>query len=197
MSTRIMVDLETLGTNAGAVILSIGACKFAGGVITETFYERVDPDSCVAAGLHLEVGAVMWWLAQSDDARLEVTKPGQPLRQVLEWFSAWVADPDPEMWGNGATFDNVVLAAAYDAIGLSRPWRFPKDRCYRTVKNLHPEVPMVRTGTHHNALEDAKSQAIHLMTMLGESPLYSLGGQEIAASIPEVASVKSVTQHDR
>jgi inhibitor of KinA sporulation pathway (predicted exonuclease) len=31
------------------------------------------------------------------------------------------------------------------------------------VKNLHPEITMNRTGTHHNALDDARNQAQHLI----------------------------------
>ena len=40
------------------------------------------------------------------------------------------------------------------------------------MQNLRPEVPMARGGTHHNALDDAKSQATHLMAMIqGNSQL--------------------------
>jgi len=70
--------------------------------------------------------------------------------------------PRIPVWGNGATFDNVILSTAYGLIGQPVPWQFTEDRCYRTLKNLCPQVPMVRTGTHHNALEDCKSQALHL-----------------------------------
>lgn len=169
MPTQIMLDLETLGNNPGCVIVAVGAVKFDGGQILDTFYNRVDPQSCVDAGLRLEVEAVMWWLAQSDEARMEITKPGDALRQVLEWFTAWVglAENVTAVWGNGENFDNVVLAAAYDALKMLRPWKFSRDRCYRTVAKLHPAVPMVRDGTHHNALDDARSQALHLMAMLG------------------------------
>lgn len=164
--TRIMVDLETLGESPGSVIVAIGAVKFGNGKLLETFYERVDAQSCVDAGLRLEVGAVMFWLKQSDEARLEITLPGHSLRQVLEWFSAWVGNSDPEIWGNGASFDNTLLAAAYDALRMPRPWRFSRDRCYRTLKAHYPAAPLARTGTHHNALEDAKSQAQHLMAIV-------------------------------
>ena len=161
-----MLDLETLGNKPGSVIVAIGAVKFGNGGIIDSFYVRVDAESCVAAGLKLDVSTVLWWLTQSDAARLEITKPGQLLTAVLICFAEWVGDKDAEVWGSGAAFDNALLAAAYDATGTPRPWKFSNDRCYRTVKNLYPDVPLARAGTHHNALDDAESQARHLMLIL-------------------------------
>jgi len=170
--TRIMLDLETLGNNPGCVIVAIGAVKFGDGKILEEFYERVDPQSCVTAGLRLEVEAVMWWLGQGDDARKEITKPGMDLRAALQFFAAWIGQVQPneiEVWGNGENFDNVILEAAYDTLKMPRPWKFSRDRCYRTAVKLFPAAPKIdafRSGTHHNALEDARSQALHLMAIL-------------------------------
>ena len=71
------------------------------------------------------------------------------------------------LWGNGASFDNIILANLYEAAarynyGLAAPWHFTKDRCYRTMKNL-PNAPLLqRVGTFHNPLDDARTQAIHL-----------------------------------
>lgn len=175
MKTRIMLDLETLGTAPGSAILAIGAVKFTGGEVYADFYERVDLKSCIAAGLVMDPDTVMWWLGQPDGPRLEITKKGLNLASVLQRFAEWVwsihgRDDDGkweiEMWGNGAAFDNTLLAAAYRALDLTPPWKFSNDRCYRTVKNLYPDIPMPRTGTHHNALDDARSQAMHLMAML-------------------------------
>jgi inhibitor of KinA sporulation pathway (predicted exonuclease) len=36
------------------------------------------------------------------------------------------------------------------------------------LKNLHPQVTIERTGTHHHALDDARYQAMHLMKLLNE-----------------------------
>lgn len=166
MKTKVMLDLETLGKTPGSVIVAIGAVKFAEGQILDRFYERVDAESCVVLGLQMDVSTVMWWLTQDEEARMEITRQGRPLADVLRSFSSWIDDPDAEIWGNGASFDNVLLAEAYDRTGLTRPWQYWNDRCYRTVKNLHPERSMKRMGTHHNALDDAESQALHLMEIL-------------------------------
>jgi hypothetical protein len=68
-----------------------------------------------------------------------------------------------QIWGNGADFDNVILSSAYRNTGHVTPWGTYKNRCYRTIKSANRHVAMARTGTHHNALDDAKSQAQHLI----------------------------------
>lgn len=164
-----MLDLETLGQTPGSVIVSLGAVRFGRGVVTAEFYQRVDVQSAVDAGLTMDVSTVMWWLKQGDAARAEIGKPGEPLALVLKDFQEWLGwDYRGELWGNGAAFDNALLDAAYRKLGKKPPWRFSMDRCYRTVKALHPDVAMVREGTHHHALDDARDQALHLMQMLGE-----------------------------
>lgn len=162
-----MVDLETLGTEAGAVILSLGAVRFGDGGVTEEFYQRIDLASAVAAGLVMDPATVLWWLGQSEAARAEILLPGEPLGNVLKDFQEWLGwNYQGELWGNGSDFDNALLAAAYKAVGRPVPWRWSKNRCYRTVKNLYPSVGMVRLGTHHHALDDARDQALHLMRIL-------------------------------
>ena len=161
-----MIDLETLGNKPGSVIVSLGAVKFGDNAIEDTFYCRVDAASCVALGLKMDAQTVLWWMKQDDAARLEIAKPGEALVEVLERFSQWLGDPEAEVWGNGASFDNVLLTCAYEAAKLRVPWKYTNDRCYRTLRNLRPEVKMQRSGELHNALEDARSQALHLIEIL-------------------------------
>lgn len=121
-----MLDLETLGTTPGSAIIAIGAVKFGASEIHSEFYQRVDIKSCVAAGLTMDPDTVMWWLQQPDEARLEITKEGQVLPSVLQFFYEWcyTAHRDTqeiEMWGNGASFDNTLLAVAYSKFGLRPP----------------------------------------------------------------------------
>lgn len=167
---RVMADLETMGTAPGSAIVSIGAVKFGINGITDKFYERICLKSCMDAGLTIDPDTIKWWLKQSDEAREELTKPdGEMIHVALMKFTQWInltPSPSVELWGCGANFDNALLGAAYDLLRMPKPWKFWNDRCYRTVKALHPEHPMQkRTGTHHNALDDAISQAEHLITL--------------------------------
>ena len=164
-----MLDLETMGNGPDAAIVAIGAVEFD--IQTRTmdrqFYAVVSLESAVAAGGIMDPATVIWWLQQSDDARKLFKEKGQTISAALTDFAAWLAQTgqvdDLKIWGNGAAFDNVILSSAYRRSGIPLPWQFRNDRCYRTIKGLYKHVKMQRQGTHHNALDDAISQAQHLI----------------------------------
>lgn len=165
----VMVDLETLGTVPGSIILSIGAVGF--GPKKEhgsTFYEKISIESCQKHGLTFDADTLVWWMQQRIEAKAEAFSGALPLPVVLRDFSEFLGSDakDVEIWGNGASFDIALLAAAYRAAEIPVPWKFWNERCYRTMKSLYPEVPCERTGTHHNALDDAMTQARHLAQIL-------------------------------
>lgn len=168
---NIMLDLETMGTSPGSAVIAIGAVAFDSVSVTGTFYQRISLSDCVARGLAIDPATVTWWLKQSDEARMEFVKPGCiKLLAALDYFTDFYNGVNGcEMWGNGSDFDNVVLAAAYKAARLNVPWKFWDNRCYRTMKNLHRDVPFQRVGTHHNAVDDARSQAEHLIAIADHS----------------------------
>jgi exodeoxyribonuclease VIII len=167
---HIMIDLETMGNRPNAPIIAIGAVAFDANGIDREFYEVVDLDSAVRSGAVIDPSTVMWWLQQSDEARTSLfVMDGVTLSKALDKFSLWATVSDiTGVWGNGATFDNVILAESYRRLDKVAPWPFWKDKCYRTVKGMYPDVRMERSGTHHNALDDAKSQALHLVRINDE-----------------------------
>ena len=64
MTVNVMVDLETMSSRADASICSIGAVKFEGKEILDTFYCTVDLKSCKDAGLRVSMDTVEWWSRQ-------------------------------------------------------------------------------------------------------------------------------------
>ena len=181
--THIMVDLETLSTRANARIVAIGAVKFtAENGIYDKFYQPVATPPFDQLRIfnisvfnrkslfHIDEKTLEWWADQSEEAKEVFDDPNAvSLDTALKSFSSWVLqDNDKDniyMWGNGAAFDNAILSMSYALCGLEQPWHFWNDSCYRTVKRLHPDVSITRYGTHHNALDDAESQAAHLLEM--------------------------------
>lgn len=159
---HVMLDLETMGNSAQAPIIAIGAVEFDANGLGHTFYEVVDLESSMRLGLHPDASTIMWWMQQSDEARAAFKRPGVQLVEALTNFANWLA-PNVELWGNGAAFDNAILSSSYRAANLMQPWKFWNDRCYRTVKAMYPQIKLERVGTYHNALDDAKSQAEHLI----------------------------------
>jgi len=168
--THIMVDLETLSTSYNAAILAIGAVKFSAEKgMYDKFYQAVDTN-LIKEGFHVSADTLHWWTQQSEEARAVFIDPDAvDIREALVRFDNWTqidADKkDVKLWGNGASFDNVILSTAYDLCDLIRPWQFWNDRCYRTMKNMTNIGSITREGTHHNALDDAESQAKHLLAM--------------------------------
>lgn len=166
----IMLDLETMGTGPSAAIIAIGAIEFnaEAGELGRTFYEVIDLESSVGTGGVIDADTVLWWLAQSEPARQELTRTDRAhILSALPRFSAWLrgAGESVRIWGNGSAFDNVILAEAYRRVGLPVPWDFRNDRCYRTIKAHYPHIPFARIGVHHNALDDARTQAEHLIAI--------------------------------
>jgi len=169
----VMLDLETMGNGPNAAIIAIGAVEFDihEKRIGERFYVVVDLQSSVSGGGVIDPSTVLWWMKQSEEAKAEFERSGEHLATALIRFAQWLSDRGPadtlKMWGNGAAFDNTILASAYRNMHLERPWTFWNDRCYRTIKALNPQVPFQHAGTHHNAVDDAESQARHLIAILG------------------------------
>lgn len=166
-----MVDLETLGNGSNSVIIAIGAVKFNERGLGDEFYAVVDAQSCVDAGMQINASTVMWWMQQSDEARAAFKRTGVPIGSALMSFSSFIEDggnaSHMRVWGNGAAFDNAILANAYSKCKQPAPWKFRNDRCYRTMKARYQDFDIPRVGAHHNALDDAKSQAQHMVNNIG------------------------------
>jgi DNA polymerase III epsilon subunit-like protein len=168
MTMKVVTDLETMGDKPGCAIVAIGAA-IAGPEQYSTFYVTVDLQSCIDAGLVVSGSTVEWWLKQEDAAREEIYRGASlTIKSALDRFSRWYPS-GAVLVGNGSDFDNTILAAAYAACGMQPPWEFWDNRCYRTLKNMHKNIKLDRVGVHHNALDDAVTQAEHLERILNDS----------------------------
>lgn len=163
-SSNIMLDLETMSTHFNAAIISVGAAKFDHRGVQDSFYEVVDLESC--QGLDIRPATIMWWLKQDKLSIEQLFNNPRPLKIVLEEFSSW-AGKNPIVWGNGADFDNVILRNAYEYVGLTCPWSYKNNRCYRTMANLFSDVKPRPQGIKHCAVDDAENQARHLIEIFG------------------------------
>jgi hypothetical protein len=172
----VMLDLETLGTRPGCVVLSIGAVAFdhCTNELGPEFYEVIKLSSCLDYGLFADKKSLDWWKDQDHESRQVIDIAAystQNLPYVLAQFNIFLLSCDSKnvrLWGNGSDFDNAVLIACYNATGIEPAWKFRNNRCYRTLKNLRPNIKLKRIGTHHHALDDAKTQAIHAMQLLNK-----------------------------
>jgi len=154
---RIMVDIETLGTDPGSAILSIGAVKFTENYRGREFYEEISLQSCQDAGLEIDADTLQWWLDQ-DQAVSGILTGGRDLGTVLSAFKVWYPE-DAEIWANSPSFDCELLKRAFDAVGMTEPWEYYDERDFRTLRSLPCAAEVEMDGDEHDALDDARHQA--------------------------------------
>ena len=161
-----MVDIETFGTKPGSIILNIGAVAFdiETGKTGSIFSKDIDMKSSEKAGLTLDLDTVKWWLSQPKDAQKEINQhKGGELKNVLIQFAMWIRDNCPndvQVWGNSARFDFGIIEAAYDVVGLEKPWNHFNERDVRTIVSFGKEIKdnMPFIGIKHYAIDDCKHQ---------------------------------------
>jgi len=157
--TRVMVDLETLGTEPGAAILSVGAVTFDRDGLGEEWSMSVDLESCQDHGLEIDAATLEWWLQQSAEARA-VLHGGEPLDDVLREFTLWYREQNAgELWANSPIFDVAILDDACARAGVTTPWSFWELRDFRTLSAVDIAADLDQEGVEHDALDDARHQA--------------------------------------
>ena len=165
---HLMIDLETMGKNPDAPIISIGAIFFdpQTGEMGPEFSKTIDLDT---AGGVIDRDVIKWWLKQSREAQSAIMTDEIPLDDALLQLREFIDENSGEffvqVWGNGANFDNVILRRSYERQGIPCPWRYCNDRDVRTIVELGKAIDFdARTaipfeGERHNALDDARYQA--------------------------------------
>ncbi|ENB7876996.1 3'-5' exoribonuclease [Escherichia coli] len=165
---HLMIDLETMGKNPNAPIISIGAIFFdpQTGDMGPEFSKTIDLET---AGGVIDRDTIKWWLKQSREAQSAIMTDEIPLDDALLQLREFIDENSGEffvqLWGNGANFDNTILRRSYERQGIPCPWRYYNDRDVRTIVELGKAIDFdARTaipfeGERHNALDDARYQA--------------------------------------
>ena len=165
---HLMIDLETMGKNPDAPIISIGAIFFdpQTGDMGPEFIKTIDLET---AGGVIDRDTIKWWFKQSREAQSAIMTDEIPLDDALLQLREFIDENSGEffvqVWGNGANFDNTILRRSYERQGIPCPWRYYNDRDVRTIVELGKAIDFdARTaiqfeGERHNALDDARYQA--------------------------------------
>ncbi|HFO5989727.1 TPA: 3'-5' exoribonuclease, partial [Escherichia coli] len=158
---HLMIDLETMGKNPDAPIISIGAIFFdpQTGDMGPEFSKTIDLET---AGGVIDRDTIKWWLKQSREAQSAIMTDEIPLDDALLQLREFIDENSGEffvqVWGNGANFDNTILRRSYERQGIPCPWRYYNDRDVRTIVELGKAIDFdARTaipfeGERHNAL---------------------------------------------
>lgn len=156
-----MIDLETLDILPTAKIVSIGAVIFDPryNAMGGEFYEELDFKA--QTNRTSSADTIAWWKKQSVEARKSL-KGTADLKATLEALATFLPYKC-RVWGNGPTFDIVILEDAYRSFNMQIPWDFWNIRDMRTIKDIYENerggFGWSNKTVAHNALLDAIDQA--------------------------------------
>lgn len=188
MSSNLIIDLETLGTREGAVVISLGATLF------DFENGKNDFDSYIENGFHvkfdvkdqvrnykrgIEDGTLAWWKEQSAEARkiLVPSDEDASMLEGLEMFNAWLRASKYDfknsyVWSRGTYFDFPKVESMYDQLNLKCGFNTWKIRDVRTFIDVlvgvdngkyEPQNGTPRNFVPHDALHDAAMDAFRMV----------------------------------
>lgn len=155
MTRRVMLDLETFGTNPHSLIIAAGLHDDEGlswhYTISETELVEAFQECSFADG-----DTIFWHMKNLPS--LQIPDYGSP--RTLQDMADILSNYD-EVWCYGAAFDFPIFRSATS-------WNnYRKQRCLRTVLAIKS---MTLTPNNHNALDDARNQMQALKEALNLNP---------------------------
>ncbi|HLO43882.1 MAG TPA: 3'-5' exonuclease [Leadbetterella sp.] len=171
MYDQLMVDLETLGTKPGAVILSVALVEWNWkGEIGKKGVFKFPLAESVSIGFMIEPGTVDWWNRQDKQAfaeALDYELGDGDFNAMIRFFQS-SGDVEMSVWGNGARFEFGLLAEYFEKRNIALPWKHTMERDVRTIVSLLPEVKKMWNfvGNKHNPLDDCENQIGYLVETL-------------------------------
>ena len=181
----VMVDLETMGTETDAQVLSIGAVRFRLDTRDDVtsindeercFYARLDLADQADKGRTTTDSTLEWWESQSDEARQVFEEEPEDAANALKRFLKFCKG-GKRIWGNGNMFDNAIVRDLCKTYDLEYPVSYWNDLDVRTLTRLwnllcnlgsNNKRPTFVVGEEHNALDDAKRQVLQVQKMYQE-----------------------------
>jgi hypothetical protein len=142
-----------------------------------TFYCNVTRESCLQHGLLIDPQTDQWWASQSEAAQAAFTKPDPiDLLLAMHFFVEWLRTQELAagavrlmVWAHGSGFDLPMLRVILHKLGWEKmPWHYQAERDTRTLFMMghlaapdlfNQRIGSFNTGTQHNALDDAITQA--------------------------------------
>ncbi|QDJ91850.1 3'-5' exonuclease [Acinetobacter haemolyticus] len=162
---RLMLDFETLDVAECPVILSMGAVVFNENGIVDCISEKIDQRSCLDLGCTVSVDTLLWWEKQSDKAKKAAfggtTNVGYAMGMLVDFYKKHEC---AEIWSAGALADIRWTNNILVKLDMEKPWKFWEEMCFRTFRKYTPQFDFEKSGTAHNALDDAINQAKYWIT---------------------------------
>ena len=193
-TTHLIIDMETLGTKPGCVVLSLACVPF-------TFESPIDLNTLLKSGFYVkfdtveqiqkykrkvEDGTIQWWKKQHSEEAKSVIKPSKDdvsLEHGLRALSKFIGTTNYNLkssfvWSRGIYFDGPLLESIYDNVdSLSMPintWMYRDIRSYvDTLEDSTDGYGRYRDLNlpgviKHNALYDVCCDAIRMKLLYND-----------------------------
>jgi DNA polymerase III epsilon subunit-like protein len=158
-----MIDMETLGLDPRAKILSLGIVHFSPLAMTEAqSYLRgiyLEPDISAQVQRTADVSTVAWWESQDEKLIPRGTLEPEFVAFTAEEFLRHGTKP-PMLWAQGTDFDIPKFESFIsDYLADKFPWKYNSKRDLRTLISVCQHIEWPENAQKHNALADAQCQA--------------------------------------
>lgn len=184
MSNDVMIDIETLGTDQRAVVLSIGAIAFdaenpdanmfeghpvAGDMPGQLpiFYTALNFDEQLAKGRTIKADTLRWWMRQNADAQIAAFDTVEATPHQDGWMGETMAlrslarfiefqmGSTGKIWAKSPSFDLTILESLYRDFDDTPPWRYAQERDVRTIIDV---AVIPNPVGKHEPIEDCLGQ---------------------------------------
>ena len=177
----IMIDLETLGSSEGSIILSVAMKAFrldgAKPVKDFCYSQHISVLSSLMQHLHSDFATEEWWAKQSEDAKTSLfegqknaLQVGGVMRLIHDVLQTYNDTYQLYLWGRGVgSYDLPILDSVMKKVvgeGYKTPWNYWAAMDVRSVVGFCKECGMEteRANTPHDAMADVEKQIVEVQT---------------------------------
>lgn len=156
---HVMIDIETLGLQQYAMLLSVGAVRF--NPLTGAIEEELELFPELTIG-HIDPSTVLWWLGQPEAARLALLgRERSDHRECADQLQAFVRETGSGamIWAVGPQFDIACLEWHLSPSDGKPLWHYRQIADARTMRLFHESSIPRGDDVEHTALGDARAQA--------------------------------------
>ena len=151
-----MLDIETLGTNPDAPVLSAAVIYFNPHT-GETFEYAKFVFDVRQQDRPINFDTMKWWMSQSKEASAHWREA--QTYDSLEQFSAFCSRYENVIWwANSPAFDEVIMSHLLRQTGVRVPWNFWAWRDVRTIKSYLFNRTKPNNKNKHDPLDDCLAQ---------------------------------------
>ena len=147
MTANVIVDLETLGVEFDAVVMSVGAAAFNGDCsrMFDAFYYKIDIAKQIQLGRSIDASTRKWWAKQDQAVFNEATRDARHPKFVMEQMRSWLMSIEKKhgkvlMWGCSQLFDLTKLQTLCRQVEVPDVVPAFGERCFSMMPSMKESI---------------------------------------------------------